>query len=833
MLVFQRNWEEHIKEDGCKRAGIEFKWLVEVVAEINSYLPDDWRLTRSTNNFRIQIVADHSATLVGHGYRTKGDDILNIIDSVHKKEFFDVFDVRKKTGKSKGKIDRSFKRKNPEVLVPNLYFFRPCPANSFSPLFARQYERRKKGKGGAWVGDEYHRIHPLTKAGLDLSHFRWVRWNMNGDVSFVETVDPQYHGQNYWNIKGLKSDKKRTSREVYISKYHQILENEGIIPPQPAERNPSPYEPEYKFFIHGNESDAHTAFGLIPELIEGSDFSINDFDRKAKKQVDTYFDDDNLSLHAVGASFRVRMKKKDNIQTTLKKRRPVSKGFSKEGLYERIEEEAVITSSQEAELIAGKPINAFPYRLLPYIAPDCGKLTPKVKVINNRKVFYIRDEQYRKAELCLDEIRYEIDGVMHGPYFEIEIESKGAPREKIKELADYLEESLGLIPSHQSKYERGISLLKISNTKVPKEKKMVIIDTDCGVDDALALILALRSPELDVKAITTVSGNVHVDHVVPNVFKVMDVLELKNRPLVARGADRPIKKDPIVADSVHGKDGLGDVAHIPKPGNVLVDSRPAWQVICEAARQNPKQITLITIGPMTNLALAIQNDPEGVRSLKKVVSMGGVFFNVGNVGPDAEFNVGADPDATFEVVKFCRDSCKKTPVDRNGKEVILPLKPTKEDYAKITGYQDHDAKDSNMVPLIFIGLDVTHKVLLRRAALERTVRAHPGNDLLKFVQDISKKYMDFYYENERLPGCYLHDPLAVAYVINPSFLKVEQHIIHVETRGESTSGMIFPDDRPTRNVAWRNPAEEVIGIARNVEREAFEEFLLSRLINKQ
>ena len=233
---------------------------------------------------------------------------------------------------------------------------------------------------------------------------------------------------------------------------------------------------------------------------------------------------------------------------------------------------------------------------------------------------------------------------------------------------------------------------------------------------------------------------------------------------------------------------------------------------------------------MTNLALAIQNDPQGVRSLKQVVSMGGVFFSVGNVGPDAEFNVGADPDAVFEAVKFCRDSCKKTPVDRNGKEVILPLKPTKEDYAKITGYRKHDAKDPNMVPLTFIGLDVTHKVLLRRTALERAVKAHPGNDLLKFIQDISKKYMDFYYKNEWLPGCYLHDPLAVAYVINPSFLKVEQHIIHVETRGESTSGMIFPDDRPTRNPAWRNPAKEVIGIAKNVEREAFEEFFLMRLV---
>ncbi|MFH1930168.1 MAG: nucleoside hydrolase [Pseudomonadota bacterium] len=829
MLVFQRNWEEHIKEYGCKRAGIEFKWLVEVVSEINRYLPDDWRLTRSSNNFRIQIVPDHAATLVGYSYLTQGDKVLHIIDTVHPIGFIDKDDIRHKTGKSKGRVDRSVKCDNTDTIKPNLYFYRPCPAGFTSPLFARQYERIKEGKGAIPAGDEYHRIHPLTRAGLDLAHFRWVRWTINGYVGPVDTVDPGYHGKDYWILKKkpLKDNKKRTSPEVYIQDYHRIIENEGIAFPQSADSKSSPYEIEYKFTVPGTKGDAYTAFRLIPELIVESNFFIDDFDKKAKEQTDTYFDDDRFSLHAVGASFRVRRKKKDNIQVTPKKRRPVSKGFSKEGLYERIEEETVITSSQEAELIAGKPINAFPYRLLLYIAHDCGKLAPKVKVINNRKVLHIRDEQYRKAELCLDKISYEIDGVVHGPYFEIEIESKGAPREKIKELADYLEENLGLIPSEQSKYERGISLLK--TLKVPKEKKMVIIDTDCGVDDALAIILALRSPELDVKAITTVSGNVHVDKVIPNVFKVLNQPGLKDRPLVARGADRPLKKDPIIADSVHGKDGLGDVEHIPKPSNVLVDSRPAWQVICDVARQNPKQITLITIGPMTNLALAIQNDPEGVRSLEKVVSMGGVFFNVGNVGPDAEFNVGADPDAAFEVVEFCRDSCKKIPVDREGKEVILPPEPTKNDYERIIGYREHDAKDPNMVLLTFIGLDVTHKVIMRRAALKRAVKAHPGNDLLKFVQDISKKYMNFYYENEWLPGCYLHDPLAVAYVINPSFLEVEKHIIRVETRGQFTSGAIFPDDRPTRNPAWRNPAEEVIGIARNVEREAFEEFFIGRL----
>lgn len=134
------------------------------------------------------------------------------------------------------------------------------------------------------------------------------------------------------------------------------------------------------------------------------------------------------------------------------------------------------------------------------------------------------------------------------------------------------------------------------------------------------------------------------------------------------------------------------------------------------------------------------------------------------------------------------------------------------------------------LPLTFIGLDVTHKVLLRRETLKRLLKAQSSNKLLKFVQKISEKYMNFYYENEWLPGCYLHDPLAVAYVINPSYLKIREHIIRVETIGKFTNGVIFPDDRPTTNPAWRNPAEEVIKIAYNVEREAFEEFFISKLI---
>ena len=826
MLVFELNWEEHIKNDpgkGCKRSGIDFKWLVEVVAEINLYLPDDWRMTRTTNNFRVNVVSEDKAiALAGYSYLIKGGNILNIIDSIHPKEHIDIIDARRS---KENKFDASFKKKYPPT--PNLYFFIPRPENSVTPLFARQYERLKRKKDGTWVGDQYHRIHPLTKEGLDLTHYHWVRWTINGDVEFVENVPQGYHGKDFWEIPLL--GKKRANHKSYIDTYNKILKELGITLPKGTEKAFTPYEVEYKFLIPGSEDDARAAFERVETSICESGFLIKNFAGKAKEQIDTYFDDEKFSLHEAGAAFRVRHKNK-TIWVTLKKRLPLRKRYSEEGLYQRIKEEATITRVQEEELLRGKPINVFPYRLLPYVAPYCKNVKPVVKVINNRKTLNLKDKEHREAELCLDEVMYNMNGKKHGPYYEIEIESKGSPRNEIKKLASYLEKNLGLVPSYQSKYERGISLFKIAQVTA-KDKRKVIIDTDCGVDDALALILALKSPELQVLAITTVSGNVHVNKVNENVFKVLSQLNLENTPLVAKGADKPLKTKRIEAESVHGSDGLGDVDWISSPGNMQFDRRPAWKVICDLARENRNEITLITVGPMTNLALAIEKDPEGVHCLKEVVAMGGVFFDVGNVAPDAEFNVRADPDATRKVVEFCKGTCLKLAVDKNGKIVNLPPDPTEKDFEKVHHFEDRNPdKYGDMVPLTFVGLDVTHRVVLRRATVDRLVESHPDNKLLKFVKDISRKYMEFYYGNEGLDGCYLHDPLAVAYVINPFFLEIEKHIIHVETAGSFTNGVIFPDDRPTTNWTWRNPAEEVIGIARRVEREAFEEFLIARLV---
>ena len=156
--------------------------------------------------------------------------------------------------------------------------------------------------------------------------------------------------------------------------------------------------------------------------------------------------------------------------------------------------------------------------------------------------------------------------------------------------------------------------------------KKVIIDCDVGVDDALALILAFHSPELDTEAVTGVNGNVPLDVVFENIQKVLSLIQPKNKPLIAKGADRPLKGEPVYAYSFHGKSGLGK-AKIEKKKHeewYRIFSGRADELIPKLARQHPNELTLIAVGPLTNVALALQRDLEGMKKLKEVVIMGGL-----------------------------------------------------------------------------------------------------------------------------------------------------------------------------------------------------------------
>lgn len=266
----------------------------------------------------------------------------------------------------------------------------------------------------------------------------------------------------------------------------------------------------------------------------------------------------------------------------------------------------------------------------------------------------------------------------------------------------------------------------------------VILDTDPGVDDALALLLAFRSPELSVVGITTVCGNVSVDQSGVNVFRVLDLLGLKDEPPVARGAERPLKGAPWGAEGVHGPDGLGglDEKRYPPPQPRL-SPLSAEALILELVRDQPGEITLITLGPLTNLARALSKDRATLGGLKEVIVMGGAVTVPGNVTSYAEFNIAVDPEAAQQVLEAG-------------------------------------------LPLTLVGLDVTHRVILSKRTVEEMARAYP-HPLSRFVLDCTGRYMELHERNEGFQGCYLHDPLAVGVAIQPSLVRKRGFRLQVDT----------------------------------------------------
>jgi inosine-uridine nucleoside N-ribohydrolase len=227
----------------------------------------------------------------------------------------------------------------------------------------------------------------------------------------------------------------------------------------------------------------------------------------------------------------------------------------------------------------------------------------------------------------------------------------------------------------------------------------VIIDTDPGVDDALALILALQSPELCVDAITTVSGNVHVELATRNTLTVLGLFPPERRPPVARGADRPLVRALDTAAPVHGDDGLGGVSRLHtaagQPCYPAVSAahvlRGAVACVLDLIRRSPGELTLVALGPLTNLAQAWRRDAHTFLQLAEVVIMGGAVTVPGNVTPVAEFNIYVDPEAA---------------------QVVF----------------------ASGLPITLIGLDVTERVRLTSEIIDQSVRP-AGSPLSQFVMD--------------------------------------------------------------------------------------------------
>lgn len=267
----------------------------------------------------------------------------------------------------------------------------------------------------------------------------------------------------------------------------------------------------------------------------------------------------------------------------------------------------------------------------------------------------------------------------------------------------------------------------------------VIIDTDPGVDDALALLLAMRSPELKIEAITPVAGNVPLELTLPNALRLVEIAGRTDIP-VAVGARTPLVRRLVTATYAHGENGLGG-AVFPEPKTKPV-ATPAAQLIREIVRKYPDEVTLITLGPLTNVATALNSDAELAGQVRALVMMGGSLSG-GNITPAAEFNVYVDPEAARIVFQ-------------------------------------------SGIPITMVGLDVTRRTTLTDEHV-RTLEA-ANNPVSRAAAIIGRNAIQHTRERGFLVGPNMHDSLAVAAFLDPSIVKLADYYVDVETNGELTAG---------------------------------------------
>jgi purine nucleosidase len=296
--------------------------------------------------------------------------------------------------------------------------------------------------------------------------------------------------------------------------------------------------------------------------------------------------------------------------------------------------------------------------------------------------------------------------------------------------------------------------------------RKIIIDTDPGQDDAVALLLALASPEeLDVLGIVAVAGNVGLAQNARNALKIVELSGRTEVPVYA-GCERPMRRKLVTAEHVHGPTGL-DGPDLPEPKKKLEDKHGVDYII-DALRAEPSgTVTLCTLGPLTNVAMALVKAPDIAPRIREIVMMAGAYFEVGNITPAAEFNVYVDPEAA---------------------DVVL----------------------QSGVPITMIPLDVTHGVLSLSHRLEEFAKI--GNQSGKAVSEMLNFSERFDLEKYGNEGAPLHDPCVIAWLLKPELFDGRKINVTIETMSELTRGMTVADywritDRP-KNVLYLRTADD-------------------------
>lgn len=338
----------------------------------------------------------------------------------------------------------------------------------------------------------------------------------------------------------------------------------------------------------------------------------------------------------------------------------------------------------------------------------------------------------------------------------------------------------------------------------------LILDVDTGIDDSLALLYAAASPDAELVAVTCVSGNVEARQVAANTLAVLE-LAGRDEVEVALGRETPLVRALEVTPETHGPAGIG-YAELPVARRSLSD-RHAVDLIVDEARRRPGEITLVTLGPLTNLALALRREPALPALLRGWTLMGGAYRVPGNTTPTSEWNIHCDPEAAQIAFR---------------------------------GWATAIAADPAVRPPLAMGLDVTEKArilpehvvrLARRAgstpddsiALGRgeepmhATRSVASKPVVRYVADALRFYMEFHARYDGFYGAFIHDPLAVAATLDRRLVRTEPLFVDVETRGELTAGMTVAD---IRHLSGQPPNAAV---ALDADADAFLDRLIERV----
>ncbi|HEM8820912.1 pyrimidine-specific ribonucleoside hydrolase RihA [Raoultella planticola] len=303
----------------------------------------------------------------------------------------------------------------------------------------------------------------------------------------------------------------------------------------------------------------------------------------------------------------------------------------------------------------------------------------------------------------------------------------------------------------------------------------IILDCDPGHDDAIAIVLALASPELDVKAITSSAGNQTPEKTLRNVLRMLTLLQRQDIP-VAGGARKPLMRELIIADNVHGESGLDGPA-LPEP-DFAPQSVTAVELMAKTLRESPQPVTIVATGPQTNVALLLNSHPELHDKIARIVMMGGAMV-LGNWQPAAEFNIYVDPEAA---------------------EIIF----------------------QSGIPVVMAGLDVTHRAQIHGLDIERFRQL--GNPVATIVAELLDFFMEYHKDAKwGFTGAPLHDPCTIAWLLKPELFTSVERWVGVETQGKYTQGMTVVD---YYFLTGNQPNTTVL---LDVDREGFVDLLAERL----